>query len=175
VNIQLVTQGEVVAPLWWAIKEHPELWNKTPDRTKEPESPHVETSDIYVRYGKDPLDKEEHESVWYPAAAILPVKPLIFRLMAGVFGERLGGVLITRIPAGKSVKPHVDGGWHAGYYEKFGIQIASAPGQAFCFDNEELVTKPGDVFWFRNDVPHWVTNESKHERITLIVTLKRSL
>lgn len=175
-NIRLVTSGEPVAALWWALQEHPELWDTVNARTAPEDSPHHGTSDIYVRYSKkDPRDPEMHDSEWYPAADVLPVRPLISRLMAAMGGERLGGVLITRIPPGGSVNPHLDGHWHAGYYEKFGIQIASAPGQAFCFDGEQLVTKPGDVFWFDNSHTHWVTNESQHERITLIVTLKRGI
>lgn len=172
-RIRKVGEGMNVAPLLWALQAHPDLWNQTPDRTTPPDSPHFGLSDIYIRYGENPLDRENHESVWYPAAAELPVKDLIFQLMAEMRGERLGGVLITKIPAGKSCKPHRDGGWHAGYYEKFGIQIASAPGQAFCFEGEALETKPGDVFWFDNAHTHWVTNDTPHDRITLIVTLKR--
>jgi hypothetical protein len=172
-KIRKVGTGMKVEPLYWALQAHPELWNQTPDRTKPPESPHHDLSDIYIRYGKDPLDYEPHESVWYPAADVLPVKELIFQLMHDVRGERLGGVLITKIPAGKMCKPHRDGGWHAGYYEKFGIQIQSAPGQEFCFDGEALETQPGDVFWFDNAHTHWVTNPTPVDRITLIVTLKR--
>ena len=173
-KIRHVTRGYNVAPLWWALAEHPELWNQTPDRTTMPMSPHFGLSDIYVRYSaRHPLDREDHESVWYPAAEVLPVHDLIFRLMAEERGERLGGVLITKIPAGMECKPHRDGGWHAGYYEKFGIQIASAPGQRFCFEGESLETKPGDVFWFDNSHTHWVTNPTPFDRITLIVTLKR--
>lgn len=176
VKISLVASGENVAPLWWALQEHPELWNTVTDRTAAEDSPHHGLSDIYIRYSKvSATDHDPHESEWYPAAAVLPVRPLIARLMTAMGGERLGGVLITRIPPGVSCKPHIDGYWHAGYYEKFGIQIASAPGQAFCFEGEQLVTKPGDVFWFDNSQTHWVTNESQHERITLIVTLKRGI
>lgn len=173
VKIRKVCEGMNVAPLWWALAEHPELWDQTPDRTTPAGSPHHGLSDIYVRYSdKSPLDRENHDSVWYPAAAVLPVRDLIFELMSNVRAERLGGVLITKIPAGKECKPHHDGGWHAGYYQKFGIQIASAPGQRFCFEGESLETKPGDVFWFDNSHTHWVTNDTPHDRITLIVTLK---
>lgn len=171
-KIRKVREGMNVAPLWWALAEHPELWNQTDDRTTPPTSPHFGLSDVYIRYGANPLDRENHESIWYPAAAVLPVRDLIYELMFNVKAERLGGVLITKIPAGMQCKPHKDGGWHAGYYEKFGIQIASAPGQAFCFEGESLETKPGDVFWFDNSHTHWVTNDTPHDRITLIVTLK---
>ncbi len=173
-RIRKVGEGMNVRPLFEALQDHPELWDQTPHRTAPPHSPHHGLSDIYIRYSqKDPLDADPHESVWYPAADVLPVKDLIFQLMHDVRGERLGGVLITKIPAGKMCKPHRDGGWHAGYYEKFGIQVQSAPGQAFCFDGESLETKPGDVFWFDNAHTHWVTNPTPHDRITLIVTLKR--
>jgi hypothetical protein len=172
-RIRKVGEGMNVQPLFEALQAHPELWDQTPDRTAPAHSPHHDLHDIYIRYGENPLDAQPHESLWYPAASILPVKDLIFDLMYAMRGERLGGVLITRIPPGKMCKPHRDGGWHAGYYEKFGIQIQSAPGQAFCFEGESLETKPGDVFWFDNAYTHWVTNDTPHDRITLIVTLKR--
>ena len=80
----------------------------------------------------------------------------------------------TKIDAGAECKPHTDtGGWHADYYEKFAIQIASAPGQKFCFENVEFESKPGDVYWFNNSFKHWVPNPTPYERITMIVCVKR--
>jgi quercetin dioxygenase-like cupin family protein len=58
-------------------------------------------------------------------------------------------------------------------YEKFAVQIASAPGQAFCFEGERLETKPGDVFWFDNQHLHWVTNDTPYERVTMIVCIRK--
>ncbi|MNL70438.1 hypothetical protein D3C87_1954400 [compost metagenome] len=52
------------------------------------------------------------------------------------------------------------------------MQIAAAPGQAFHFENEKLVTVPGDIYWFDNSHTHWVTNESQSDRITMIVCIK---
>lgn len=172
-NLALAFGGMDVAPLVSALDAQPELWNQTPDRTTPPDSPHFGLSDIYIRFGLNPRDREQHESVWYPAADALPVRDLIFDLMRIVEGERLGGVLITKIPAGLMCRPHRDEGWHAGYYEKFGIQLASAPGQRFHVESESLETKPGDVFWFNNAVTHWVTNDTASDRITMIVTVKR--
>ena len=70
---------------------------------------------------------------------------IIYPLMSLVRGEQLGGVLITKVPAGKEVKPHTGPGWHARYYEKFAVQLQSAPGQRFCFEGESLESKPGDL------------------------------
>ena len=110
----------------------------------------------------------------YESADILGIKSLVYDIFRFVEGVELGGVLITRIPAGKECKPHVDPGWHARRYEKFGVQITSAPGQKFCFDDVELETKPGDIFWFDNQFNHWVTNPTEYERITMIVCIRKN-
>lgn len=171
--IKLLAQGVNVAPLLWAIQGHPELWDQYPARTEHPNSPHHGLSDIWARFAREGEDGgQPHESVWYPCASLLPVREAVYPLMAAVQGDQLGGVLITKIPAGKQCKPHTDPGWHARYYQKFAIQIQSAPGQAFCFDNVSLETKPGDVFWFDNSKTHWVTNETPFDRITLIACIR---
>ena len=170
-----------------AVKEldaNPELWNQFTLRTKEyagQGEPHRQIDDIWVRYNawknynpKNPKRFfKEHDSVWYPAYAKLPaLRPLIFGLMSVVEGERLGGVLITRIPAGRSVAPHVDVGWHAGYYRKFGVQLKGGPDQLFCFEGESVMAEAGEVYEFDNTEKHWVTNDSDRERITMIVCIR---
>jgi aspartyl/asparaginyl beta-hydroxylase (cupin superfamily) len=93
--------------------------------------------------------------------------------MRKVGGKQLGGVLITRIPSGGEVQPHVDHGWHAGHYEKFAVQLRGNQEQAFCFEDAELRPEPGDLYTFDNARLHWVTNDSDSERITLIVCIRR--
>lgn len=173
-HIKLLAQGINVAPMLWALQSNPQLWDQQTGRTESPDSPHHELSDIWARYADPATAKEDgsHDSAWYPAADVLPVKDLVYPLMQAAQGDRLGGVLITRIKPGQICKPHTDPGWHARYYQKFAIQIQSAPGQAFHFEGESLVTKPGDVFWFDNAFTHWVTNDSESDRITMIVCIK---
>jgi len=162
-----------VSALLWAIQQHPELWNEHTGRTKSPDSPHREVDDIWLRYAADGITAQPHESVWYPSADALPVREIVYPLMAMLDGERLGGVLLTRIRAGRSCYPHVDHGWHASYYEKHAVQVQSAPGQYFCFEGERLEAKPGDIYTFDNSARHWVTNDTDQDRITLIVCIKR--
>lgn len=171
-KIRKVTGGVNVAPLLWALQANPQLWNANDQRTRDPTSPHFEVDDIWLRYSATPKEPGPHDSVWYPAADVLPVRDIVYPLMAFVHGEQLGGILITRIKAGAQCKPHRDDGWHARYYEKFAVQVQSAPGQLFCFEGEQLETMPGDVFTFRNEHTHWVTNDTPHDRITLIVCIK---
>lgn len=94
--------------------------------------------------------------------------------MAIVGGDRLGMVLITRIPPRGRVEPHIDSGWHAGYYAKYAVQIKGNAGQAFHFDGESLSPEPGDLYTFDNSKLHWVTNDSDEERITCIICIRGS-
>ena len=173
--IKLLSQGLNVAPIYWSLLKHPELWNQHKERTQNPESPHYGLDDIWVRFGEvsDCTQGTPHDAKWYPAAdVIFGIKELAKDLMHQYDGVELGGVLITRIPAGKMCKPHKDIGWHAQRYDKFAVQITSAPGQTFCFDGVELETKPGDLFWFDNQYEHWVNNPTDYERITLIFCIR---
>lgn len=176
--MHFVAAGANVAPLVQAIDAHPELWNRYTTRTEVYE--HSQVSDIWVRYnafenfdGDRTNFNAEHESVWYPAADVLGIKPFLLDLMRLVDGTRLGGVLITKIPPGGRVQPHVDQGWHATYYEKYAVQLMGNLQQAFHFEGESFSALPGDVYSFDNSQPHWVTNDSDSDRMTLIVCIRR--
>lgn len=160
----------------------PELWNAIRLRTEHPQSPHREVSDIWVRY--NPIENyhgdmnafnAEHISQWYPVAEQLPaavdIALSLFEELPGT--EQLGAVLITKIPPGKQVYPHIDGGWHARQFEKFAVCVQGNDRQAFHFEGESLITRPGDLWHFDNAHPHWVINNSDEDRISLIVCLRR--
>ena len=176
--IQMVKPGFCdVAMLARQLEANPQLWNQHTARTLA--YVHSAVSDIWVRYNAfenlGPNFNDEHESVWYPAYAALPaLKDILFGVMREVEGTRLGGVLITRVPAGGEVKPHVDNSWHAGYYEKFAVQVKGNKDQAFCFEECSLSANPGDLYTFDNSKLHWVTNDSGEERITLIICIRRT-
>jgi quercetin dioxygenase-like cupin family protein len=174
-KIKLLQRGLNVMPIYWALQQRPELWDQHTTRTRDAESPHHGLSDIWARFGPEEAAEtgQPHDSAWYPCADMLGVKQLAHDVMHFVHGVRLGGVLITRIPAGRRCKPHTDPGWHARYYDKFAVQIASAPGQSFCFEGEALETQPGDLFWFDNQHLHWVENPTPYERITLICCIRK--
>lgn len=161
-----------VQDLLWSLQAHEDLWNRDSGRTKAVDSPHSEVDDIWVRYAEDYTVQGPHESVWYPAAEILPVKRITDQMMLQFKGLRLGGVLITRIKAGHKCKPHADQGWHAGYYDKYAVQIQSAPGQWFRFEDAQLEPRPGDIYKFDNSHTHWVENDTPHDRITMIVCIR---
>lgn len=171
VDVSAIRQG---------LLQHPELWNQHRPRTSS--YVHSQVDDIWARYNAwENYDEKlglshfnrEHEAVWYHAANVIPeVRQVALDVMRMVEGVRLGGVLITRVPPGGQVQKHFDRGWHAEHYDKFAVQIAADPRQAFHFESESLVSAPGDIYTFDNSHIHWVTNASDVDRITLIVCVR---
>ena len=41
--------------------------------------------------------------------------------MRRIEGERIGGILIYKVPPHCRILPHTDVGWHVDYYDKFNI------------------------------------------------------
>lgn len=157
-----------------------DLWDKYNMR-RLPGSPHVEMVDIWARFNNpEPFIKsgdwskfvDEHESEWL--CDIPEVKEICQELMEHLSGERLGGVLITKLPPNGKIYPHIDKGWHAEYYDKYFISIKNVKGAKFCFDDGEIEPNEGDVYAFRNDKNHWVENKSNQDRIAMIVCIKQS-
>lgn len=179
--IRLLLSRLPVQQLHAQLLEHPELWNEHQARTTQ--YAHAGVSDIWLRYndlanfkGDLASFNDEHESVWYPSfEKLTAAAEIVFNVMRFVFAERLGGVLITKIPAGGRVAPHMDLGWHAKKYQKFAVQITANDEQAFCFDEMQLITAPGDLYTFNNQQIHWVENDSDEDRITMIICAQSSL
>lgn len=181
--IRLISSGLDVSGALADLEAHPELWDEYSLRTTAYGTPHKEVSDIWVRYNPwrnftgDAAEfvLGEHESEWYPGAAKLPsVRKLVDQVIDLTGYDKLGGVLITRICPHGEVKPHIDNGWHARYYDKFAVQLMSNDEQGFHFDSGSLVTKPGDLYTFDNSYTHWVTNPTDEYRMTLIICLRKT-
>ena len=176
----MVGQGFDVYPLIQEIDNNPFVWNRHKLRTETYGSPHTKISDIWVRYndwstftGDINSFNSPHESVWYPVCDEIPsVKDLIEKVLEKIPGK-LGGVLITKVPPKGCIEPHIDVGWHAGYYEKFAVQLKGNKNQAFCFEDACLSALPGDLYTFDNSKLHWVFNNSDEDRMTLIICIKR--
>lgn len=186
-HFTLISEGIDVSGLAAEIKDNPQLWNAHNYRKVGPGTPHREMDDIWV-HGNDMAPYEaglkpwsqiadEIEHIWYPAWDALPsLKPIIADLMKTVEGESIGIVLITRIPPGGKIYPHVDRGRHVEEHEKFYLSVKSEPGAMFWMDHrgvrEELNPKPGEIWLTDNRKLHGVINASKVDRITLIVCIK---
>lgn len=158
------------------VEANPHLWNANPERTVSANSPHREADDTWVRYGpreslKNPA--EPHTSYWWDAAIPLnAVQKITAELMDFCDADSLGGVLITRTPAGKQIYPHVDSGWHATYYNlKVYVVLKSNEKCISYAGSMSLAMKAGECFAFNNAVEHGMVNGGDTERITLIICM----
>ncbi len=142
---------------------------------------HAQMDDIWLRYGdiqkmveKDENSSiaDEHDSVWLND---LPeCRKLCFKVMSLVDGERLGGVLITKLPPKGEILTHTDSGWHAEYYDKYYIPIENEVGAVFNFGDDYIAPDIGDVWAFDNSIPHSVKNNSTIDRIAMVVCIRQS-
>lgn len=171
-----IAQGVDVIPLLHAATRQPALWNASTLRTRHPGTAHREVDDIWLRFndiGDPACVADDHESIDYPAFSLLPqARPLIFDLMRRVEGERLGRVLITRLPPGGRIYPHEDGGAHAAYYDRYQVALQGLPGSVFRAGGEQVFMASGEVWWFDNSQTHEVINNSADDRVHMIVDIR---
>jgi len=175
-NFQQLAAGLNVTPLLNALQRQPELWNQFPIRTQHPGTAHADVSDILVFFNA--LEEandifNDREVIPFPAWEKLPqLRPIIFDLMRTVEANRLGRVIITKLPPGKTITPHVDGGAPATFFERYQIALQSLPGALFHIGDETVNFRSGDVWWIDNSVVHSVANNSADDRIVVIVDLR---
>lgn len=112
--------------------------------------------------------------MWYPVADDVPeLRGIVDSVLSHLGPVELGGVLITRIPPGEGVAPHIDTGWHAEYYyDKYGVQLLGNSEQGFCFNGHCVSAESGEVYWFNNQEKHWVYNDSNEDRMTMIICVR---
>jgi len=176
-NFLRLSNAAAVAPLMAALQSQPELWDQNPLRTSHPDTPHKDVSDIWLWFNEmtdNPAEAiEDLQTVPYPAWQKLPqVRPIIFDLMRVVEATQLGRCVITKLPPGKKIDPHVDQGTPATFYQRFQICLQSAPGCNFIIEDEQVNFKPGEVWLINNKAEHSVVNNSSQDRIALIVDLR---
>ena len=180
-HFTLIARDIPVQPLLGQIDAHPELWGSRGARQRG-DSPHREATDIWLRYmdpeliGRHDISKP-HESVWYPEAHILTgVFPIVQRLRLAVGAPvELGGVLMTRIPAGREVYWHHDRGpWHAEWYDlKAWLPLRANEGCVNHVEDEAMIWRVGEAWHHSNMLPHKVENRGDAERICLIVCMRK--
>lgn len=168
-----------VSGLNQSLFRHPELWDQHRFRTEFPNTPHVDVSDIWLRFSA--LEKcdtttnviGDLSNVWYPAVLKLPeVKEICLSLMRAVGAYELGRVLITRIPPGGRILPHAD---KDGDYvnspdrARYHVVLQGLPGSIYKTGNEEVNMQTGEIWAFNAFEIHEVWNHSADDRIHLLV------
>lgn len=176
-----IASGIDVELLRAQIESQPRLWNARRERTGFKGSPFEGTSDQWLRY-RAPQEltdsksfKEPHFSVNYPSwYALSAAHDIVFDLMRKVRAIHLGGVMLTKIPAGGRILPHDDrGSWHAEMMDcKVYVPILANDQCVNTCGGERLVIRVGEAVSFNNLITHSVENNGDTDRITLIVCMK---
>lgn len=138
-------------------------------------SPHEESTDLWLRYC--PVEEVHKdgpiECEWYPLAWTLPCTINVIMNLHRITGGDLGGILVTKLPKGGQIKPHVDKSWHSDNHRKFYVPVKNGKGAKFCFEDGVIEPEEGEVYEFDNSIPHWVENDSDDERIAMIVCVEK--
>ncbi len=174
-----VAQGVNVTPALSELHRHPHLWNAYDVRKTFPGTPHAAMDDIWLRgppqgtLSDHAAHKGAHTPEFWRAWHALPsIRPLVFAMMAQSQAVHLGGILITRLPPGGVIAPHVDrDSWHARYFNwKLHLTLA---GSSLSRCGDEAVTMvAGDIWNFPSAVEHSVENPVDTDRIVLIVSMR---
>jgi len=176
-----IASGIDVTQVRLDLMRHPELWDEYTERKVAPMTPHAAMSDIWLRYApRDELVSGDAYlapfiPAFYPAWGKLPsLRPIVFNLAAYVQAVQIGGIMITRLPAGCVIEPHDDrGSWHAEFFNtKIYVPIEANDHCGNYCDGEGVVMLPGEAWTFDNQLVHSVENRGQTERIVLIVCVR---
>ena len=173
-NFLRIAAGIDTLPVLSALAAMPDLWNEHTLRTAHPGTAHAAVDDIWIWFN-DTSGDVVNDIQTHPRRAwreIPALRPMILDLMRRVEGTQLGRVIITRLPPGKEITPHVDQGAPATFFTRFQIALQSFPGALFHAGNETVNFRCGEVWQFNNQAEHSVVNNSADDRIVIIVDIR---
>lgn len=173
-NFLKIADSVDVTPVLHALMVNPDLWDENTLRTVHAETAHAEASDIWLMFNE--LNSEVVNDIQvrpYRAWDILkPLRVLILDLIHRVNGVQLGRCIVTRLPPGGVITPHVDGGAPATFYTRYQIALQSLPGVLFHIEDETVNFRSGDIWLINNKAEHSVVNNSADDRIVCIVDIR---
>lgn len=180
---QRIAMGIDVIPLYHAVMHQPELWNEQTWRTTYKNTPHVDVSDIWLRYSAPDKTNDTARTqqvtddvrpVFYHAWNKLPqVRPIVFDLARRVEAIELGRVLITKVPPGGRILRHADA--HGEYVDsgaRYHIVLNGLPGSLYMCGDETVNMLTGECWWFDHKAEHEVQNNSVDDRVHLLVDFR---
>lgn len=186
-NFQKIADGVDVIPLAMALQRQPELWSADTYWKNHPVRTFAEVETIMLRFpDKAPhqFGTEEAKAAYLasvdpwectdqPNYVALPeARPLVSWLMARVAGERLGRILINKLPPGAHIPAHQDCQPGQKYYDRFHIILQTNNQVGFRTGDERAFMQMGEVWWFDNAQEHEVANLGSDDRIHMIVDIR---
>lgn len=162
--------------LFEEVARQPELFYEITARQDYAGAYHQDTETIFLRWCRSQTVEAaftEIEAVDYPSLKKLPsAKELMWSADHLVHGLEIGRMILVKFKPGGVIRPHIDEGPYADYYERFHISIDSEVGNCFMVDGRYVHMKPGELWWFNHKKTHSVINFSSTPRLHLIIDIK---
>lgn len=167
-----LSEGLQVLPVMAAIARQPELWNTDNCRKTFDDSPHTQVHDMLLRFGLK--DGDDLEAVDTPLMSKLPnAKATALTIMQVVGGSRLGRVVVTKLEPGKKISPHSDvKGEYSKYYTRYHLVLQGMPGSLFNCGDETVQMMTGELWWFNASAEHSVINNSRDDRVHMLIDVR---
>lgn len=164
------------------------LWGKSP-RVTFKGSPHADTEDIILR-GPAGFEykslQELHIEIAcedYPAAELMKKTMQIVNNLAWLLSPeemrhldsplRLGRVILTKLPPGKTIHPHRDEGPVPQFYRRFHLVVEGGDENVFMIEGEVQPMQSGEMWECDVRMMHTVINLMQDDRVHLIVDIER--
>lgn len=174
---RLSDNNVVVTSLLSVLQRNPGWWNGDVTRTSFEGSPHGKADDILLRScvttGRSlmemhgDLDATDRSQMRHMPMA----KITAYDLMRLVNGTRLGRMVVTRLAPGDKITPHTDEGPYAEYYSRYHVVLKGLAGSVFTCGDEAVQMLTGEIWWFNHRAEHSVSNNSKDDRVHLIIDI----
>lgn len=182
--IKLLGSGLNVNDLCARLEKDPELWTKNTWRQdyvikgERPISPQEDTEAVMFRWAPENKIESVRDSLEVVndknLDSIKEALPIICACLDAAEATECGRAFIAKLKPGGRVIPHMDYGMYADKFERFHLVLASEWGNEFFVQDsngrrESSYMKPGEFFWFNHKETHWAINNSKYQRMHLII------
>lgn len=156
----------------------PELWTQETWRQEAEGSAHGDTEAIFLRMCRprtawavfNDLHAFQTENAEASSNDICDVLNGIDRNFP--ISNELGRIMLVKLHAGGQIKPHIDQGKYADYYDRMHY-VVSGECDFTCGD-ETVHMRPGEAWWFNHRLMHSVVNNGAEDRVHLIIDYRRA-
>jgi hypothetical protein len=94
---------------------------------------------------------------------------VLFGKLSEITGRVLGRAMFIKLPAKKSISPHIDDGHHLGGCRRIHLPIITDDKVKFIVDGNVYFMPPGMVCEINNNLVHEVQNKSENYRVHLVM------
>ena len=143
------------------------LWNDVPQRKDWPAQEYTDLTLLYNlpdqqtdAFGKFHINEKIIEDTGLKK---------LFNELTQITGKRLGRAMFIKLPAKKSISPHIDRGYHLEHCDRIHLPIITDNHVSFIINGKTYPMPAGTVSRINNNILHSVENNSNNDRVHLVM------